>query len=68
MDERALDDLHAQLIARSWLYPDPSSHAAGVNEAVSALRSMLDRRAERTGVRPPVTGRPMGVGRDRHVG
>ena len=41
MDERALDALQDQLHARSWVYPDPASHAAGVAETVSALRSLL---------------------------
>lgn len=41
VDNQRLDDLQRHLKARSWLYDDPVSHAAGVEEAVTALRDLL---------------------------
>jgi len=57
MDERALDALQQQLHARSWVYPDPASHAAGVAETVSALRSLLSASPRPAGEAGHVPGR-----------
>lgn len=64
MDERALDALQQQLHARSWVFPDPASHAAGVEETVSALRSLL--RSSRHSVDD--TGRLVGRDHRSHAG
>jgi hypothetical protein len=40
MDPRVLDDLQRRLEDRSWLYDDPKSHAAGVEDAVAAVRAL----------------------------